>query len=346
MKNVGIYDRRGFIDWGTLLTQGTPFIICVGGRGIGKTYGILKWCIDNNKRFIYMRRTQKQLDIINTEEFSPFKPVNKDNNLHIKSFPVTQYNTAFFDTEEKDGKVVCKGNLLGYSAALSTFSSLRSFDASDVDILIYDEFIPERHERAIKQEASAFFNAVETVGRNRELTGKDPLQVVLLSNSNDVANPIFRELKLIDRALKQVTDGRELWYDYKKGLLLVTPCKSPISQKKESTALYRLTSETAFRRMALSNDFTENVPSKIGTRNLKEYTPIVKVGEITLYRHKNGDNFYCTTHNSGSPPVYDVDDTSIKRFCQRYRYLYFAYLQNNIIFETYNAEVCLAKYFR
>lgn len=343
--NPSIYDGQGFINWGILLKQGAPFVICVGGRGIGKTYGVLKWCLDNRKRFIYMRRTQKQLDIINTEEFSPFKPINKDCNLRIKSFPVTQYNTAFFDTEEKEGKVVCKSDLLGYSAALSTFSSLRSFDASDVDILVYDEFIPERHERAIKQEASAFFNAVETISRNRELKGNEPLQVVLLSNSNDVANPIFRELKLIDKALKQVKSGKELYFDKKRGLLLVTPANSPISQQKETTALYRLTSDTAFRRMALSNDFTENIPSRIGARNLQEYTPIVRVGEITIYRHKNADNYYCTTHNSGNPPVFNVDDTSLKRFCQRYKYLYFAYMQNNIIFETYNAEVCLARYF-
>jgi len=46
--------------------------------------------------------------------------------------------------------------ILGYTTALSTISGLRGFDASDVKIWIFDEFIPERHERAIKCEGEAF----------------------------------------------------------------------------------------------------------------------------------------------------------------------------------------------
>ena len=45
--------------------------------------------------------------------------------------------------------------------ALSTVSNLRGFDMSDCTLLIYDEFIPEPHERPLKNEAAALFNAYE-----------------------------------------------------------------------------------------------------------------------------------------------------------------------------------------
>ena len=93
--------------------------------------------------------------------------------------------------------------------ALSTISNVRGFDATDRDVLIYDEFIPERHERPIKDEATAFFNAIETIQRNRELEGKDPLTVLCLANANELANPLFIELKLVKRAMALIRKGIE-----------------------------------------------------------------------------------------------------------------------------------------
>ena len=93
------------------------------------------------------------------------------------------------DVEEK--------TLHGYTSALSTFSNLRGFDGSNIKILLYDEFIPERHERLIKNEADAFFNVYETINRNRELQGGPPLIALCLSNSNSLASPIFTALNLV-----------------------------------------------------------------------------------------------------------------------------------------------------
>jgi hypothetical protein len=39
---------------------------------------------------------------------------------------------------------------IGYTCALSTLSNMRGFDASDIQLLICDEFIPEKHERLLK----------------------------------------------------------------------------------------------------------------------------------------------------------------------------------------------------
>ena len=341
-----LYLHSGYLNWDAVLRYGVPFNFVVGGRGTGKTYGILKYMRDHKKRFIYMRRTQKQLDIISKPEFSPFKAINADTASNISPFPITSYNSAFFESEtDKDGKLKPKGEILGYTAALSTFSSLRSFDMSDVEFLIYDEFIPERHERLIKNEASAFFNAIETINRNRELKGDKPVTVICMANSNDAANPIFAELGLIDLALRQIDRDKEIFLDRQKGLLLITLTKSPISDKKQNTALYNLTRGKAFAKMALSNEFTENVPSKISSEKLIQYYPLVAVGEIVIYRHKSQSKFYASFHRSGTPETFGEDETDVKRFARKYRFLYVAYMQDSILFENYHAEICFNKYF-
>ena len=340
-----LYTKAGYVNWEAVLNRGFPFTFCVGGRGTGKTYGLLNYCVENKIRFIYLRRTQKQLDIIHKPEFSPFKPINEDKGLNIQPIKFTKDNSAFYNCiiDEK-GKYLPQGDLLGYTAALSTFSSLRSFDASDVDMIIYDEFIPERHEKRIKHEASAFFNAIETVNRNRELKGKPFTNVVCLANSNDAANPLFMELELVDIALKQIDNRTEVYTDVNRGLLLINLLKSPISKEKQNTALYRLTHNTSFYNMAVSNDYVYNIPSNIGSKILIQYVPIIQIGEICIYKHKSDLEYYVTKHKSGTIPYYNTDDTSLLRVRRRYRHIVIAYLQNKVVFENYHCEVLFSRY--
>ena len=340
-----LYNKAGFVNWEAVLKDGFPFTFCVGGRGTGKTYGVLKYAVENKIRFLYLRRTQKQLDIIQKEEFSPFKPLNSDLCWNVQPIKFTKDNSAFYQCEvDENGKFVPSGELLGYTAALSTFSSLRSFDASDVEMIIYDEFIPERHEKRIKHEASAFFNAIETVNRNRELKGKKFTQVVCLANSNDAANPLFMELNLVDIALKQIDNGTEIYTDKNRGVLLINLLKSPISKEKQNTALYRLTKNTSFYNMSVQNDYVNNVPSNIKSRNLVLYIPVIQIGEICIYKHKSDLEYYITNHKSGTMPYFNTDDTSLLRVKRRYRHLVIAYLQNKIVFENYHCEVLFTRY--
>ena len=62
----GLYLENGFFDFGEAVRRSTAFNFIIGGRGTGKTYGALKWCIESGKKFLFMRRLQKEADIINT----------------------------------------------------------------------------------------------------------------------------------------------------------------------------------------------------------------------------------------------------------------------------------------
>lgn len=341
-----LYLDNGYLNVSAILKTGIPFIFCWGGRATGKTYGALKEAVESGVKFGLMRRTQTQLDLISKPEFSPFKPLNNDCNWQIGIVPLSKYNGGIYNMCEVDGKLIPDGAPIGYTFALSTIANTRGFDGSDIELLIYDEFIPEPHARPIKEEHEAFLNAYETINRNRELQGRKPLQVLCLANANTLANPLFLGLGLVAKAEKMYRTGQEYSIDTKRGLMLVNLCRSAISDQKKNTALYRFSKDSDFSRMALSNDFSgENERGRTGAKPIVEYRPIVQIGELCIYKHKSADSYYCSTHCMGSPQRFGVGDAEKARFRRLYQWLWVAYLDNKIDFEERICEILLTKYF-
>lgn len=323
-----------YIDMRTIINQPYPFILILGGRATGKTYGALKMMVEDNYKFMLIRRTQAQADIINIPELSPFKPICRDMHIDITTSKMSKYNAKF----EKDGEII------GYSGALSTFSNIRGFDGSDLDILLYDEFVSERHERPLKAEGEAFKNAYETINRNRELEGRPPLKAICMGNTNNVANPLFLEFGLVDRAMTMQAKGEWVWKDNNRGIMMILIEDSIISKLKRNTALYIADADSAYSKMALENSFVYNEFGMIRSKPLIEYRPVVGIGEIHIYEHKSNKRFYVSTHKTGSAPYFPFGDASLKRFRNHYLWLWDEYLDEMIDFEKYSCEVLLTKY--
>ena len=298
-------------------------------------------------KFMYLRRLAAQVDIVKKEDTQPFRVLNRDMKWSIEPFTINKYISAFSESDtNEDGKVIPVGDTLGYLTSLSTFSNLRGLDLHDIKIMILDEFIPELNERPIKDEASAVFNAYETVNRNRELNGEDPVKFLFLANSNRIDNPLFMELNLIRVAEKIRKSGNEWYYDKKRRMLLIDLYKSKVSEEKSHTALYDLTRGTEFFNMAIKNTFINEERGRIQTKPIKEYRPVVTIGEITVYKHKSNNEFYVTSFRSGSPKQYGTGEKDRERFRKDYFYLWQAYMKNKIVFEEYINEIIFDKYFQ
>lgn len=335
-----LFDDSGYLDMGSIITSGYPFIFIVGGRGIGKTYGALKYVYESGVFFMYMRRTQSQIELVNKVQFNPFNAINEDTGSNVQPRPFTKYNSVF----EKDADSESP-QPVGYTAALSTMANMRSFDASAVKVLLYDEFIPEKHERPIKYEGTALLNAYESINRNRELKGRPPLIMCCMANAMDLANAVFIELGLVNIATKMNERGQRVYKDRKRGLLLINLDITPIGEKKQNTALYNLAgSGSEFSRMALDNDYSFEEIGRIKPQPLREYVPLVKVGEITVYQHKAERRYYIAEHKSGAPEEYGSGQADIARYKKRYYYLWTAYLDDDIYFQNYLTQVLFEKY--
>lgn len=344
--HVKLYDQSGYLNIEYVLRQGATFNLVVGGRGTGKTYGALLYALENDMRIIYMRRSQSQTDVIRTPEFSPYNAINRERGETVEMFPLTKYSSLISRSEtDEHGKKHPIGPPVGYVTALSTISNLRGFDMSDASLLIFDEFIPEQHERPIKHEAEAFFNAYETVNRNRELQGKPPLRVLCLANSNELASPIIMALNVARKLQRMQESGQQVSVDTGRSLALFNLANSPISDAKRQTALYKLTSGSGFERMALDNRFMRDTGRNIRSRPLKEYRPLFVVGELCVYMHKSEARLYTSAHTSGSPERYEATDTDLSRMRKQWASVWTSYMLGMVDFEDYLCEVLFCQYF-
>jgi hypothetical protein len=337
--HMNIYDENGYVDIEVILSINIPFIFIIGGRSTGKTYGALWHAIKECIKFILMRRTQTQTDIINNPDFSPFKPINRDKGTNITTCKIEKNIGGIYDDIESGGAPI------GYTTALSTIKNVRGFDASDVDLIIYDEFIPEKHERGIKAEADALWNAIETMNRNRELIGLPPIQLLALANSNDLANPLFLDLGVIRVIKKMQKKGQNAYINRERGLAIFDLGDSEISVKKAETALYKLKKGSDFAKMSLSNQYANEIAGRIKSRSLKEFLPIVMIGELCIYEHKHDDILYATTHKLGNPDTYTLGDVDKARFIRTYMWVWEYFINNKIEFEEHLCEILLKKVF-
>lgn len=345
---MGLYLENGYINMPWILDRPLSWQLITGGRGTGKSYGALVTALDRGEKFIYLRRTQTQCDIVSRPDFSPFKVINRDRpgEPEIIPYSLSKYTSGFYRTTTEDGKTVQLGEPVGYAAALSTFSNVRGFDASDVTLIIYDEFIPEKHERPIRHEFDALANAYETVNRNRELSGQKPVKLLGLSNSNDIGNAVFMGLDLVSRAVRMVRKQTEIYEDPARGVGLYMPFSSPISKRKAETSLYTVTAGTGFAEMALDNSFVDDRTSTpIKSIPVQELVPLASIGELHLYNIKGSEYIYASSHKSGTAPEYLMTTTDIVRFKRVYAWVLLAYLDRMIICEDYMIETLLKKVF-
>lgn len=332
-----LYLDSGYLDFEKIAARKTPFNFIIGGRATGKTYGAISYAATRYKeqhaKFILLRRTQIQLDKIANAAFSPFKSI--DSKFYMKPITKNVYG-IYYDQESIPA---------GYGVALSTISSLRGFDASDVDLIIYDEFIGEKHERALKNEGDALLNAYETINRNRELTGADPCKMYLLANSNDLANAMFITLGLVTVAENMKRKGIEFYEDTDRGFSLYILGETPISRQKAQTALYKIAADTEFSEMALKNNFAADEMVNIESLSLKHFKAVCRCGEITIYKHKSNNTYYITPADKGTLKEYSASEMDLRRFRREKYYLWLAYLNNNITFQSYTQKVLFEKYF-
>jgi len=343
---MNLYTPEGWIDVPAIEAGAPTFNVGYGARGIGKTFGFLAdMVIDHPRKFLLMRRTQVQADLIASSEFSPFRALDKVRGSCTTTRKINKYLAGVYQAETlSDRRLAPSGLPIGYVAGLSTIHNIRGYDM-DVDEIILDEFCPEKGERPIKDEFDVFRNAYETINRNRELQGRPPIRVWLLSNSNRLDNNYFIGLRIVETVDRMTRKHIPVWRDDKRGLQVINFCDSPISKKKAETALYQLTEKDKFTSMALDNEFAAESRSRTGSLPLKELIPLVQIGELVIYRHKGSRQLYGSLHRSGSPEVFSTDDAGIDRFVSKYGWLWDSYMDDEILWQTYLPEILFRRFF-
>lgn len=313
-----------------------PFVFVVGGRDTGKTYSsLIDVAVNDPCTFALMRRTDSELQTICNPATNVFKRINQDTGRNIYPFRASKSTFAFYETVENEkGGHDPEGCILGYGMALSTLHTIRGFDASDIDILIYDEFIPERHQKRITGEFDALVNAYDTINRLRELEGRKALQMICLANANDLANPIFQGFGIVSEFQRLIRTHKEYKAIPHKGFLLINLSDSPISKKRKESALYAATKGTSFAAMSFDNTYAYHDMCNIHKMPLNEFKPLVSIGQITIMAHKNRDELYTIGKQIAAKRMYGRSEPERIRFKRECQNLWYYYLDNRIKFDS------------
>ena len=327
-----IYDKQGWVNWDYIITQGAAFTMVVGARGVGKTYGIMKYCIEHEIPFIYLRRLKTQLELCASVDGNPFNKLNTDLEMNIRP-QNTRAGVVFADGE----KTIALG------VALSTVANVRGFDYSRFNMIIFDEAIASDGERPIPKEFNVFLNFYETVNRNRELTGQDPVRCVLLGNANRLTNPYFSGWHFMKTALNMIRGRQMVWFSADRSRMMIMLLDSRISNRKKDTALYKNAGKD-FTMMALDNAFRTD-GTNIRSMPIREFNHLVSIGDIGIYRHKSERMYYVSFLTRGEN-TYDAYGMGLKMFQQDFYNLRLFYLINKIVyFENYEAELIFRELF-
>lgn len=334
---MDFYLENGFLNIPNVAAyadkHGVNYILIIGKRQVGKTYGVLKYELDTNKHFCLMRRTSKELGLISKGVNSPFEAIHGYENK--VSFTGSADDTTMvmkitdLEGEEK------KEHDIGLACALSTIASIRGFNGRPYTDLVYDECIPESHVYKIPHEDEAFLNAYVTINGNRELDGLPALRCWLLANSNRLDCAILKALKLTEVVEKMSRNGEEFRLLKERGIMIFLPESKAITEKHKKTALFRaIGGENEFTKMALDNEFSHNDFTDVGREPLDQYKLIANVNGAALMRHKSRAQLYVCELYCKAPEhlTYDNSDYSKNKFIKDFPNVRAYFLRGKIKF--------------
>ena len=180
--------RVNTIYWNILplLNTKADFLCCIGQRGNGKTFGVLKYFLEQykktKKRFCYIRRWDEDIKAYRMEQlFTPFRNIIDE--LFGPEFEIVYKNHKFYLVNGNGTKV----DTLGYVLSISSSAHTKSVAYTNVGFILYDEFIRMSGEQELKDEMSRFDNTLSTIIRGDNTNVK----VFMLANTVSKYSPFF-----------------------------------------------------------------------------------------------------------------------------------------------------------
>lgn len=342
MRYFNVYD---------IIDKRYPFTCIIGGRGVGKTYSALAGTVERKEGFMLWRRTEEERQLASLPALNPFNQINVNEGWHVVTDPLGKKLTGFYHgILDDEGEYKPDGAPIGYMMGLSAIASVRGLGMSTGALkrIIYDEAIPESHVRELKNEGEAILNGYETLNRNRELSGADPLELIMLSNSNRVNTPFFRTLGVVHELERLIKKGSGSYYNRQKGLAIHLLGSDPgFLAAKKRTAIGALTEGTAYAEMAFDNRFSHDDFSGVCPRRLTGYHPYISFGDAYVWELK-GDHSYHVSYARGSFAYRYAPANAADRMLAQSRHgirMRTAYAEGRVTWESYELKSLFLDFF-
>ena len=244
---AAVKKRLPFYNYSKLFSFNGMFNFCVGGRGLGKTYGAKKKAIKDGIRkgdqFIYLRRYKTEMTPARNTFFADIGEEFPDHDLRIFG---DEAQCAHSSTRAEKKR---KWTTIGYFVCLSTALGKKSVAYPKVKMIIFDEFIIETGSlHYLNNEVKSFLEFYSTVDR-----WTDKTRVLFLANSVSIMNPYFLEWEIRpDEHGEWCFSGED---DY---IVAHFPDAEEFSKAVYETKFGKFIKNTDYAQYAVGNKFSDN----------------------------------------------------------------------------------------
>ena len=270
-------------------------------RGPGKTYSALWMCYYNDIKFIYMKRTDKDVNLIlsnNGLDFdaSPYKDLKRDKNINVVGVKIDDGIGGFYEADQEGNPK----KLLCYVLSFNKVQAYKGFGFSDCEFIIFDEVIPQKGERVKRSEGENLLDLYMTVSRDRQKRGRKPLKMLLFCNAEEISTPVTKELEIIDDIADLNVSGEPVKLTDRNMLLHhITNEEVPISDA-EMDGIYEGMKGTAWFDKAFGGYFSGNDFTNITKRSIRRSTPLIHLiyrkHDYYIYYNEEKQKYYmCDT---------------------------------------------------
>lgn len=291
-----MYKALAYYDYRKLLSFNAPYTICVGGRGLGKTYGAKKKVIKDAikgfssesgllrtfNQFIYLRRYKPELRLAKDTFFSDIEHEFPDYDFRVSGIEAQIAPVSTRDDRKRFWTTI------GWFLTLVTAQHYKSVSFHNVKTIIFDEFIIERGAiHYLPNEATILNNFYSTVDRY-----KDKTKVIMLANSVSITNPYFIEWDINPKD----ADKNGIVKKYKGFIVCHFPDSKEFNNQAYETVFGQFIKGTDYANYAVENQFADNHDALISeklSRAIYLYTLEGKEGAFSVWYDSRDDAFFC-----------------------------------------------------
>lgn len=218
-----------------ILTKNADYNLIIGERSNGKTYAVLKHCLEcfynGGGAFAYVRRWHD--DIIGKRAETVFNALLDNNEIYKITggtfsdivYSRGRYYLANYDAEHK--KMIAQKTPCCYAFSLSDTEHDKSTSYPDINNVVFDEFITRRY--YLPDEFILFMNTLSTIIRDR-----NGVKIFMLGNTVNKYSPYFEEMGITNIATME--QGAIDVYTYGESSLTVAVeyCATSNTRKKSN----------------------------------------------------------------------------------------------------------------
>lgn len=253
--------KSQFFEWGPVLSRQAPITMVVGARGLGKTYGLRKACIEQFLKkgycFVEVSRFKSEQKQVQRGYFDRIS----------QEFPGVEFEVRGSEGFVWRGKTTEKGKKtwerVCYFVSLTELQTTKKRTFDRVKNILFDEAVidrSDRYHRYLPNEWELLAGLIDSCSRERADSSVHP-QLFLLGNAVDLSNPFFQKIGLME----EPSTGFH-WY-LKKLFLLVVPEAADYSRaKEEQTLAGRMLAGTAAGEAANWNKFSSEFAGVIAKK--------------------------------------------------------------------------------